>query len=244
MTTTLPSWAKLPLLLSLLILVPRVGLAAQDAPLATPDEEVPITQDTPSTSSDADIPGTDERAQLRLVDELGPVPRRQAPLGLRILAEAAAGSVTSVAGGLAGGLLGLGLCAASGGPSDQYGLGCLVAAIFGGGLGMGIGYPLGVWWGGEAIGGNGSLLLSIAGLGAGILVGGLVGALTLRIDPQGRVGGTVGGLLAVAGPILFYELSNRGPTPRRPAMASARPRIQPLLSVSSDGALLGLGGSF
>jgi hypothetical protein len=179
-----------------------------------------------------------------LVDEPAPEPRRQAPLGLRLLAEAAAGAVTSVGGGLAGGLIGLGLCAATGGPTDSLGLGCLVTGTLVGSLGLAIGYPVGVWWGGEVTGGNGSLLMSIAGLGAGALVGGLLGALTLKMDPEGRVAGTVIGLSTLAGPILFYEISNKEPTPQLTARAAARPRLQPLLSVSSRGALLGLGGSF
>jgi hypothetical protein len=239
MTTRLPSPLKLPLLLSLLLLVPRVGLAAQDAPLATAEEATP--ENTTSTSSA--IPGSDEKAPLRLMDEPGPEPRRwSAPLGLRILAEVAAGAVTSVGGGIAGGLVGLGLCV------NRYGndeLGCALALVFGGGLGMAAAYPIGVWWGGEVIGGDGKLLMSMVGLGAGALAGLLLAIPAARIDPSGNLGGIVGGLAVLSGPILFYELSNQNKDPSRShALAFARPRIQPLLSVSSDGALLGLGGSF
>jgi hypothetical protein len=240
-----PSWLKLPLVLSLLLLVPRVGLAAQDAPLADPEqaEQAPDSEEIPSASSDENIPGTDERAPLRLMDEPPPRVRHQAPLPLRILAEAAAGTVTSIAGGLAGGLLGLGFCAATTCGGD-LGLGYLVAMVLGGTLGAGVGYPLGVWWGGEATGGDGKLLMSMAGLGVGILVGGLVGAATLKADPDGRAAGLVGSVFTLAGPIIFYELSNRDPGSHQPAMALSRPRIQPLLSVSTHGAQLGLGGTF
>jgi hypothetical protein len=239
MTTRLPSWTKLPLLLSLLLIIPRVGLAAQDAPLATSEEAT--SENTTSTSSA--VPGTDERAPLRLMDEPAPEPRRwSAPLGLRILAETAAGAVTAVGGGLAGGLLGLGLCV------NRYGnneLGCVVALCLGGGLGMAATYPRGVWWGGEAIGGDGKLLMAMAGLGAGVLAGLLLTIPANQLDPTGNLAGIVGGLAALSGPIVFYEFSNQNKDSNRgPALASARPRIQPLLSVSPRGALFGLAGAF
>jgi hypothetical protein len=66
-----------------------------------------------------------------------------------------------------------------------------------------------------------------------------------QVDSNGRFVTLAAGLPTLAGPILFYELSQRRePGPPAPAMASARPRLQPLLSVSSGGALLGLGGTF
>ncbi len=239
MTTHLPSSLKLPLLLSLLLLVPRVGLAAQDAPLATSEEST--SENTTPTSSA--IPGTDDKAPLRLMDEPGPEPRRwSAPLGLRILAEVAAGAVTSVGGGIAGGLVGLGLCVNTYGNDE---LGCMVALLLGGGLGMAVTYPIGVWWGGEVIGGDGKLLMSMVGLGAGALAGLLLAIPANKIDPNGNLAGIVGGLAVLSGPILFYELSNQNKGPNQShALASARPGIQPLLSLSPKGALFGLGGSF
>jgi hypothetical protein len=245
MTNPLPSWSKLPLLLSLLILMPQVGLAAQDAPLATSEEEVPTAEDV---SSDADIPGTDESEPLRLMDEPEPRPRRRgAPLGLRILAEAAAGSLTSSAGALVGGLAGLGLCAAAG-CGGYYGLDILLAIGLGAGVGSIVGYPLGVWWGGEATGGDGKLLMAMAGLGVGTIAGLLLSIPTFLIDRNGALAGSVVGLAAISGPILFYELSNRNSDPNRyrdmAALTPSRPGIQPVLSFSRTSAHFGLAGAF
>ncbi|HEX8824707.1 MAG TPA: hypothetical protein VF794_32605 [Archangium sp.] len=233
-------WLKLPLLLSLLLLVPGVGLAAQDAPLAAP--ETPTESETPFT--DSGIPGTDEPEPLRLLDE--PESQRSGtPLGLRILAEVGAGTVTSLGGTLVGGLLGLGLCEALDGQGEY--VGCAWGAVLGAVAGAGIGYPVGVWWGGEVTGGDGKLFAAIVGMALGSLVGLVVGVAAYEVDATGRLTGVAAGLATMAGPIIAYELSqNREPRPPRQdsAEASARPRVQPLLSVTSRGAVLGLGGSF
>jgi hypothetical protein len=245
MTNSSSTWLKLPLLLPLLLLVPREGLAAQDAPLADP--ETPARSETRST--DSRIPGTEEHESPRLSDDgswAREPQRKGAPTGLRLLAEVGAGSLTAVGGGLVGGLGGLGLCEALGGQLPY--VGCVWGALFGAGLGLTVAYPVGVWWGGEATGGDGSLLAAFGGMGAGGLVGVLLGLMVGRVDePMGPLLGIVGGLAAMSGPIIGYELSRKR-EPRQPrmgsAVASSRPRIQPLLSVTSRGALLGLGGSF
>jgi hypothetical protein len=236
------TWLKLPLLLSLL-LVPREGLAAQDAPLANP--ETPAQSETPST--DSRIPGTEEHEPPRLINDgswAREPQRKGAPVGLRILAEVGAGSLAAAGGGLVGGLGGLGLCEALGGQLPY--VGCVWGALFGAGLGVTVGYPVGVWWGGEATGGDGSLLAAFGGMGAGGLVGVLLGLVVGRVDDKtlGPLLGIVGGLAAMSGPIIGYELSRKREPRRGSAVASSRPRLQPLLSVTSRGALLGLGGSF
>ncbi|WP_309892329.1 hypothetical protein [Archangium sp.] len=234
MTNGRSSWLKLPLLLSLLLLVPRVGLAAQDTPPT-------------DSSTESRIPGTEESESRRLVDEesWSREQRTGAPQGLRILGEFGAGTVTAVGGVIGGGLVGLGLCGVTGGQAAY--IGCLGGAILGAGLGGALGYPLGVWWGGEALGGDGSLFAAIGGMGGGILAAVVLGLVTTPLDPSGALTGVTTGLVLLGGPILAYELTQRGDSrqPRRgPALASSRPRIQPLLSVSSRGAVLGLGGSF
>lgn len=239
MTNRHSGWLKLPLLLSLLLLVPRVGLAAQDAPLAESETPAP----------DSRIPGTDERESRRLLEEdsWDRAPQRTgAPVGLRIMAELGAGWLTALGGGLVGGLVGVGLCEATGGNSGYFG--CLVDGGLGIVLGTTLGYPLGVWWGGEAVGGDGSLLVTMAGMGGGVLVAVVLGLAMSQVDPTtGPLTSLVSGLAVMSGPIVAYELSQkreRRQPQRGPAVASSGPRLQPLLSVTSRGAVLGLGGRF
>ncbi|MGZ3459391.1 MAG: hypothetical protein ACXU86_12915 [Archangium sp.] len=105
-----------------------------------------------------------------------------------------------------------------------------------GALGVALGLPLGVWWGGEATGADGSLSSAMAGMavgvGAGIVLPVLFksDALLMAIP-----------ILALVGPIVGYELSLHQKPSRR---VSLRPRLQPTLAFSSSGAMLGLGGSF
>jgi hypothetical protein len=117
--------------------------------------------------------------------------------------------------------------------------------LVGSALSVAFGYPLGVWWGGEALGGDGSLFAAIGGMGAGIVAAVVVGLVTARFDSSGGLlTGVTSGLVFLGAPILAYELFQRREPRRGPAVASSRPRIQPLLSVSARGAVLGLGGSF
>jgi hypothetical protein len=255
MTNGRSSWLKLPLLLSLLLLVPGAGLAAQDTPPT--DSETPAQSDapvqgeppapgqTPSTESESRIPGTEESESRRLVDEESWARDNQrtgAPRGLRILGEFGAGALTAVGGAIGGGLVGLGLCGVAGGSAPYFG--CVWGAILGSTLGVAFGYPLGVWWGGEALGGDGSLFAALGGMGAGIVAAVLLGTVTAQLDPSGALIGIMPGLVVLGAPILAYELSQRREPRRGPAVASSRPRIQPLLSFSARGAVLGLGGSF
>jgi hypothetical protein len=169
-------------------------------------------------------------------------------MGLRLLAEVGAGLLTSVGGGLVGGFASTGLCAATGfGSTSSFAIigNCFSATLLGILVGGSLGYPLGVWWGGEVLGGDGSLLASLAGMGTGILMGFLLANAMYQADPGGSRTGIVAGLTIMTGPILAYELSQRRePSLPVPTVASARPRLQPLLSVFSGGALLGLGGTF
>jgi hypothetical protein len=239
------SLSLISLLLSLLLLVPRVGLAAQEAPTLASEGSTPEEALLPKSSG---LPGTEERAPLRLSeDSWAPEPEHQRPSrALRILAELGAGLLTTGAGVVGGALAGAGLCEAGVVGSRGGWLPCLDAAAVGLLLGGGVGIPLGVFWGGEVAGGEGSLLGALAGMGSGAVAGFLLGALMFR-DPSG--GPVVSAPMALVGAIVGYELSDRGaaPAPRAqasPAVASARPRIQPVLAVSSRGALLGLGGTF
>jgi hypothetical protein len=230
MTRLLSFGSRLSLLLSLLLLVPRVGLAAA---VLTPEP--------------SGVPGTSEPAPLWLTndDSQYPRPARQRPReGLRILAETGAGLVTSAGLGAGGGRAGLMLCGK--GVLDDGGLlPCLDAFGLGAYVGFGLGFSLGVFWGGEATQGEGKLYGPLLGTVAGVAMGFLLSMVTIR-SPAATYVFSIPFLMI--GPIVGYELTvRRGPapqSPREPAMASPRPRLQPVLAFSAKGALLGLGGSF
>ncbi|WNG16927.1 hypothetical protein [Cystobacter fuscus] len=212
-----------PLFLSLLLWVPRVGLAAQDAPLAFPHLALsgPLADEESPPDSEQ---SWHEESQ-----------RHPAPLGLRLLAELGAGTITAAGGVLAGGLLGGLVCATTGLGDDSY-FGCLGAGILGGLLGIAEGYALGVWWGGELAGGDGSLLIT--------LLGGTLGTVLSAVLFQAANGFAQGlsytvPLPFIVGSHLGYELFQRAPPE-----VSSRSGVQPVLSFSSRGTLLGLGGRF
>lgn len=232
MTNPLSSPSRLPLLL-LLLLAPGVGLAAQEPTFLEP------------RLASSGLPGTDERAPLRLSEEdwaQGEKEDFRPPRALRILAETGAGLLTGAGGGVLGFLAGGGLCGAGLVGNRGGFFGCLDAAAIGLLLGAGTGVSLGVWWGGEAAGGDGKLLGALAGMGSGAVLGVLAGVAAGRPD-LGLVFTAPGALI---GAIVGYEFSQRALAsgPPSPAVASARSRLQPLLAFSPHGALVGLGGSF
>jgi hypothetical protein len=212
-----------PLFLSLLLWVPRVGLAAQDVPLASPRLALSGPLAEPGSSPDSEQSWHEEPERYR------------APLGLRLLTEVGAGAVTAVGGFFAGGLLGALVCVPTGLGYEST-VGCLGAILIGGMLGLAEGYALGVWWGGEVVGGDGNLLLT--------LLGGTLGtALSfVLIQAAGEFDQALFytvPLPFIVGSHLGYELSQRSPPE-----VSSRPGVQPVLSFSAHGALLGLGGRF
>ena len=83
-------------------------------------------------------------------------------------------------------------------------------------------------WGGEAMKGDGSLGLTLLGASAGALIGYGIGA-----AGEPAVGGYTAIALTVLLSHLGYELFQREPPP-----------VLPLVSFSSQGARLGLGGHF
>ncbi|QRK11935.1 hypothetical protein JQX13_18880 [Archangium violaceum] len=214
MTSRLPPGSKSVVLLCLLLLLtPRGGLAAEDAPLASP------------TSN------TEEHGPTLLEDPASGSLRRRAPLALRLLAEVGGGVATT----LAGGLTGLGLCLLTESPVQSE-WGCAYPLLFGLTAGLLVGYPLGVWWGGEAVGGDGSLWAALGGGAVGFIAGGLLegttagGGMVIAIPVLGMIGASLG-----------YELSQR---PEHPERSAAHPRLQPLLAFDARGGMLGLSGRF
>ena len=243
MMNALSTPSRLPLLL-LLLLVPGVGLAGQEEP-ATPPPPPSATVEQPPPASSAQ-PGTQPRASRRLREESEEERERsRLPRGGRIFAELGAGLLTSAGLGVAGLAVGTGMCVwglATKGADGfdacpaQLGIATLV--------GVGLGFPLGVFWGGQAVGGRGNLLGALGGLAGGALVGFFGGWLLFQHEFDALL---LSVPLAMVGSIVGYELtqSEPGPTaPRARPVASVRPRLQPVLGFSPRGALVGLRGSF
>ncbi|WP_375768566.1 hypothetical protein NR798_43955 [Archangium gephyra] len=223
MTAFLSPPSSLSLLL-LLLLAPGVGLAGQEAL-------------TPTASGQ---PGTQEGASLRLREDDWTQEDARPSRGLRILAETGAGLLTGLGGGVAGAFAGGALCEAGVVGSKSGFLSCLEPAASGLLLGAGAGFALGVWWGGEAAGGDGRLLGALAGFGSCAALG-LLWGVAAGTPSTGLL---VAIPLSLIGSIVGYELTQQAPAsgPQAPAVASAR--FQPVLAFSSRGALVGLGGSF
>lgn len=225
------------LLLCMGLVLPGVSRAAQE-------ESAP-----PIAAEARELPGAQDDAPRRLMteegyeDDSGKPARSGSPRGVRILAEVGGGLVSSAALGLAGGLTGGLLCLGSArGDFDK--LICLIPASIGAIAGLSIGFPLGVWWAGEVVGGHGSLLATFAGGLVGTIAGGVVlGVSAVQSSSQG---GELAPLavaslpvLGVAGCIFGYELSQG---PRRQAAGGGG--LQPLLAITPRGAVLGLSGLF
>ncbi len=158
--------------------------------------------------------------------------------GARIATELGVGMLASMglglAGGLAGGIIGFATCSeGTGGYMDFSGLCPLGAAAIGYAAGAGVGLPLGVWWGGNKLGGNGSLAATFAGLGASV---GLI-ALAERTHQSTLVSAAVLTLPVLT--IVGYELSDTEPTGAVPTT------VTPAVGLGAGGsATFGLQGSF
>ncbi|WNG43409.1 hypothetical protein F0U60_04335 [Archangium minus] len=214
MTSRLPLGSKSAVLLFFLLLTPCGVLAAEDAPLAS--------LDTATTSQT-------EEHRLSLLEAPAPeAGRRRAPFGLRLLAEVGGGVAMTAAGGIAG----IGLCLLTIASAGE--IGCYYALLLGAVTGLSVGYPIGAWWGGEAVGGDGRLWASFVGGFTGFVLGVVAtasrGEMVLAIP-----------LLTMVGSSLGYELSLR---PEYPGRTAASPRIQPLLALGARGGMLGLSARF
>ncbi|HEX8437740.1 hypothetical protein [Archangium sp.] len=244
MMNALSTPSRLPLLL-LFLLVPGVGLAGQEES-ATPSPPPSATVEQPPPASSAQ-PGTQPRAPRRLTEESEYERERSRPSrGMRILAETGAGLLTSAGLGVVGLGVGTGMCVwgiiVQGADATNA---CLAQISIGTLVGVGLGFPLGVFWGGQAVGGRGNLLGALGGLAGGALVGFFGGWLIGQHEFDGIL---LSVPLAMVGSIVGYELTTQsepGPTAARASpVASVRPRLHPVLGFSPRGALVGLRGSF
>lgn len=140
----------------------------------------------------------------RLLPDPVPVAPPVHPLWQRLLVEGGAGVGTAVAGALVGvGLymLGSGLQLFEPGENPTV----LPFAL----VGAALGFPLGVWWGGELMAGDGSLLATFGGAAVGGLAAVGLWALSERSgEPLSSVLKGVAIPLPVVGAFLGYELSS------------------------------------
>lgn len=156
------------------------------------------------------------------------------PLWQRLLVEGAAGVGT----GLAGALVGAGLFLVGRGfqlLGDDVHLKLLPFAL----AGMAVGFPLGVWWGGELMMGQGRLLATLGGSAMGWLV--TVGLWALSEQASAPLSGLLKGVavpLPIVGAFLGYEVSS---SIRKKAEGF---QVRPALVVSSDHGALVLAGRF
>lgn len=212
---------KLPVLLSLLLLVPGVSLAAEEPSLNPPS-----------------LPGTAPREPLHLVEE----PVEAEPVQyfhpvVRVSAELGAELVTSFVAGFPGALAGSALCGALGLSPPNAFLGCADYAGYGFLAGVALAAPLGVWWGGKLTGGHGTLLGAYLGMGMAAFLG--LGATRLVYNDD--IQPFVIPLFSLVGALVGYEVSHDSESSDRD---TAEASVQPLLSISSRGGVLGLGGQF
>jgi hypothetical protein len=218
MMTFPPRLSRMSLLLSLLLLAPRVGLAAEETP---PPADAPTEQSTPST--DSSPPGAGSRPKLRLMDT--PAPESTRPdQPLRILAEVGAGALTGAGGLFLGYMVAFQMYEPGVGSSDYL----LLAPVL---LGVGTGLALGTWWGGELAGGDARLDATFLGM----LLGGAAGVLLTLPMENPFISLVICPPLMLLGSIIGYENTERGATLKS---------VQPMLSVSSRGATFGLAGTF
>jgi hypothetical protein len=106
-------------------------------------------------------------------------------------------------------------------------------------VGMAVGFPLGVWWGGELMAGDGSLLLTVGGFALGALS--TVGLWSLAEDTREPFASFLVAApipLSVAGALLGYELSSSA---RKKARGL---QVQPVLVLGANHQALVLAGRF
>lgn len=232
----LPHLSRMTLLFSLLLLAPRVGFAQEQTSPPPPDapaarEDAPKAQQDaptamqPERTADAPLPGSGARPDTRLMPA-AETDRPSQPL--RVLAEVGASLLTGVGGLVVGYMATFAVFSGGGiGGSSLYGLAAPTL------IGVGLGVSLGTYWGGQLAGGEasfgGTFLGTLLGCAAALLVGAI---------PEGNpaIGLALAPPLMVIGSIIGYENTEHGGTP--PA------RVQPLLSVSPRGTMVGLAAAF
>jgi hypothetical protein len=213
--TASTSWT-LSLVLSLLLLVPRAGLAEE----AVAPETRPFQR-------------TELPSSLRLLDAAPePVPTEDSSPLPRILAVTGVAALTGTMAVASGLRFARAHCTDE--KREGY-FGCLGEYALGIYAGVMAGVPLGTWLGGLVAGGRGSYLGALVGTSVGAAVG-LSSSFVLSRAIHPRAYRVAFPLCTLLGAVIGYEFSHGLNTPG--------PTVQPLLAVSSRSAALGLGGSF
>ncbi|WNG26650.1 hypothetical protein F0U62_23505 [Cystobacter fuscus] len=230
MVRSLHFGAQSALLLLFLLLASLESLAAGDAPL---------TSQAPSLTARPLTLERDERTSLPLEQPSTESRPGKAPFGLRLLMEVAGGTVMAVSGGLVMGLGSLGQCAIAAASPLRSEDNCMLTPLLTV-LGMFVGYPLGVWGGGEAMGGDGRLL--------GTFLGGAVGLVPMLLMMSNQHWSSLGIVTPVitwvVGCSVGYELSRLPGRTERAKQTATFPRLQPILAIDSHRGMIGLGGQF
>jgi hypothetical protein len=206
-------------LLSLLV-VPAVSFA---------EEEVSLVPER--------LPGTEAPAALHLVEQppkAAPV-RQVHPVG-RVAAEIGGEVVIAFAGGLAGIIPGFLTCGVLGLGRNAF-LGCLDYGVYGFLWGAALSAPVGAWAGGELVGARGTL----SGAFSGMATAAVLGVVTSLFVTNDRIKFLFGPSFALVGALVGYELSRQEEPTSDDWWAVS---LQPTLSLSPNGAALGLGGRF
>jgi hypothetical protein len=213
---------KLPVLLSLLLLVPGVGLAAEGTS--------PSPEPLPGMAPREPLHLVKDHEQPRTVPHSNPVLRVAAEIGVEML--------TALLVGLPSALVGNSLCHKFDLSSGYSPYPCDIYAAYGFATGVTLSAPLGVWLGGKLANGQGTLLGAYLGAGVGALLG--LGAMVALTNTDARP--TFIPLFSMVGAIIGYEVSHHSEASA--AVDASLARVQPVLAVSAHGGALGLGGRF
>lgn len=227
------AWA-LGVLLAAVLVLPGTGLAQEAAPVqGTPEVEASAE----GTGASPDIVPlsleASEPTAPRLLTEPQEDPRP--PLMVRLLAETGMGLVSSTGGAMLG--MGSGIlmfCLI--GDAGYYFLNCILGASATALVGAGLAFPLGLWVGGRMTGGEGSLLLTYAGVAAGAILG-TVGILQAQ-DDRPLMAASL--LLPLGGGLLAYELSSHVVLQGKRKVV----QLQPAVSLAPNQFSLVLAGRF
>lgn len=231
-----------PVFLLLLLAGP---VAAQPAPASAP--EAPAAESPPPEPGPPAPEDSVSAPPLVAPEDSSPEDSVTAPplaaperpsRGQRIRAELKTGALTALFSGLGGavigGVAGFVVCSPGGGGGSMNfsGLCPLSGAFVGGAAAAALGFPVGVWRGGERMGGNGWLLGAFAG--AGVAAGLIAAAERTHQDILIQSAVLASPLLIVAG----YELTTSGP------QDAAAATVAPAVGLRTGGASFGLQGSF
>lgn len=222
----------------LLLLVPGVGSAREAWGLQPRARLSLVSEATSDTNAGPDL----ARALRSSDDGMGVSTEAENPFAARVAAEVLMGGLLGAGGLLGGGVVGFAVAqAVTCGVDDcMDGLGYVGAAMV---AGIAITAPLGVYFGGNMVGGEGLFLPALAGsLVSGGMTALALASMSRSISPAGVL------VLAVSplvGSIIGYEVSHVFVNRSRRSEAAKGVQVLPTAGVTPSGAgVLGLAGRF